>query len=62
MGIGAGQVLRWGAPSGAGKHDDLVIASALVVVLDRQTWIVPGGSLILPRGDPLEEPGGFLTE
>ena len=59
VGIGAGQALRWGAPPGAGNHDDLVIACALTVVLDGQTWIVPGGSLILPRGDPLEEPGGF---
>jgi hypothetical protein len=59
VGIGAGQALRWGAPPGVGKHDDLVIACALTVVLDGQTWIVPGGSLILPRGDPLDEPGGF---
>jgi hypothetical protein len=57
--IGAGQALRWGAPPGTGKHDDLVIACALATELDKQTWIMPGGSLILPRGDPLEEPGGF---
>jgi hypothetical protein len=59
VGIGAGQALRWGAPPGGGKHDDLVIACALATELDRQTWIVPGGSLILPRTDPLEEPGGY---
>jgi hypothetical protein len=59
VGIGAGQALRWGAPPGTGKHDDLVIACALAMELDKQSWIVSGGSLILPRGDPLEEPGGF---
>jgi hypothetical protein len=59
VGIGAGQALRWGAPPGIGRHDDLVIACALVTELDTQTWIAPGGSLILPRRDPLEESGGF---
>ena len=60
MGSGAGQALRWGAPPGTGKHDDLVVACALAAVLDRQTWIVPGGAIILPRADPLDEAGGLF--
>jgi hypothetical protein len=59
VGSGAGQALRWGAPRGAGKHDDLVVACALATVLDRQTWSVPGGAVILPRPDPLDEGGGY---
>ena len=59
VGVGAGQALRWGAPPGAGKHDDLVVACALTAALDREAWIVPGGTLLLPRSDPLDEPAGF---
>jgi hypothetical protein len=59
VGSGPSQALRWGAPSGTGKHDDLVVACALATVLDRQEWIVPGGAIILPRSDPLEEGGGY---
>jgi hypothetical protein len=59
VGNGAGQALRWGAPPGAGKHDDLVVACALAAVLDRQEWIVPGGSVLLPRRDPLDEGSGY---
>ena len=59
VGNGAGQALRWGAPAGTGKHDDLVVACALAAALDRQTWIVPGGAIILPRADPLDEVGGY---
>ena len=57
--MGAGQVLRWGAPPGTGKHDDLLVACALAVVLDGQPWIVPGGAIIIPRADPLEEGVGI---
>jgi hypothetical protein len=59
VGAGAGQALRWGAPPGDGKHDDLVVASALATVLDRETWIAPGGTLLLPRADPLDEVSGY---
>jgi hypothetical protein len=59
VGSGAGQSLHWGAPPGTGKHDDLVVACALATVLDRQIWIVPGRSIILPRADPLDEGGGY---
>jgi hypothetical protein len=59
VGSGPSQALRWGAPSGTGKHDDLVVACALATVLDRQEWIVPGGSVLLLRRDPLDEGGGY---
>jgi len=59
VGSGAGQSLRWGAPPGAGRHDDLVVACALAAVLDHQDWVIPGGAIILPRTDPLEESGGY---
>jgi hypothetical protein len=59
VGTGAGQSLHWGAPPGAGKHDDLLVAAALAVVLDGQAWAPPGGAAIIPRRDPLEESGGF---
>jgi hypothetical protein len=59
VGAGAGQALRWGAPPGDGKHDDLVVACALAAVLDRETWILPVSAIILPRADPLDEGAGF---
>ncbi|MGA9397170.1 MAG: hypothetical protein WBV22_02825 [Anaerolineaceae bacterium] len=57
--LGAGRSLRWGAPTGTGKHDDLLIAAALAVALDGQPWSVLAGATIIPRRDPLEEPGGY---
>jgi hypothetical protein len=55
LGSGAGRSLHWGAPPGSGKHDDLLIAAALAVVLDGQPWSALAGATIIPRHDPLEE-------
>lgn len=59
---GPGRLARWGVPDGLREpqsgelvHDDLLLSAALVGVLDRQEWSLPGETVVIRRRDPLAE-------
>jgi hypothetical protein len=54
--------MQWGVPDGTRDeltgelvHDDVLMSSALCVVLDDQEWAVTGAPVLVPRMDPLLE-------
>lgn len=58
--------IRWGVPDGTRNqetgqlvHDDLVISAALLGVLDRQAWSLPGAAAIIHAPDPLDDMKGY---
>lgn len=58
---GPGKTLRWGVPDGSRDpasgeylHDDMLISSALVAVLETQEFSAGGATLIVPQQDPLQ--------
>jgi hypothetical protein len=59
--VGPRRTMRWGVPesardeNGALIHDDIILADALVVELDKLEWTYGSKSLIVPARDPLDE-------
>jgi hypothetical protein len=59
--IGPRRTMRWGVPEGARDengaliHDDIILADALVVELDKLEWTYGSKTLIVPARDPLDE-------
>ncbi len=57
---GPAKTLRWGVPDGTrgpdGElvHDDHILADSLVAVLDRLSWYVPSGTVVIETPDALE--------
>ncbi len=58
--------IQWGVPngtrdlrSGEPVHDDLVISAALLSVLDRQPWSLPGPAAVVQAADPLDDMKGY---
>ena len=58
---GPGKILRWGVPDGTrganGEtlHDDIIMADALVAILDQMAWYAPTKSgFVKPLVDPME--------
>ena len=55
------RTMRWGVPeglrdeNGALIHDDIVLADALVVELDKLEWVLASKTIIIPARDPLDE-------
>jgi hypothetical protein len=64
---GPNKVIRWSVPDGtrdviSGQfiHDDLLVSASLCALLDDQEWFIStGGTVILNKGDPLEEISGY---
>jgi hypothetical protein len=64
---GPNKQIRWSVPDGtrgviSGQfiHDDLLISASLCALLDDQEWFIStGGTVILNKGDPLEEISGY---
>lgn len=59
---GVGQLMRWAVPDGARDplngerlHDDLVLSTALVGVLDTLEWTTSHPAIVLPGRDPLRD-------
>ena len=58
--------IHWGVPAGTRDlhsgdlvHDDLVISAALLSLLDRVPWSLPGPTAIVQAPDPLDDMKGF---